>query len=611
MNRKYFYYFAILMLWTTFAVAQSRYSASMQEMNHSNELPCEIGTAHEVILVQSSTITKLDGEVKLLKHEVEELRAELRFLRSGQKREMFISADQALLEFKDDQELQANLEAARKEAEAEIERITYTRKKQRQAKPVAAESFPAELPREEVEVAIPQPYQSRVEAGELFVKRYEFTETLKSIPAQLVVLRYKKPVLAYTQTPDRELNVEEEGNLGEQGRYHPSVGAQVVHGKFALHLPLYRQQDVFASQGWVPSRSSLDYMTDLVNDATQSLTTLMRERILAADCIGMDDTHTTLLMPKELPQQKSDEFDPKLQRLIDKMRQAKKDKKESLDAKLWGYSSFDERVPYDILDFRVSRHRDGPAEFLQHYAGHVMADCYSGNQSVMLASGSRMIRMACWSHARRHVYTHQHDDPTVSVLPLALMNQLYDVERRSVNLSAEARGELRERESKGLLDRLRTFLAGPVAGSVLPASKLGGALQYLRNHWRALTEYAKSGALPIDNNQVERLMNRVAVGRKNWLFVGSVRAGERNANLMTLVASAQRQSLDLPAYLESVTTHLVRGTAKPEELLPEVWRLHHPESVRVYREKERRDKADTAMLQASRRRVLSGASAPS
>lgn len=135
------------------------------------------------------------------------------------------------------------------------------------------------MPREEVAVAIPQPYQSRVEAGELFVKRYEFTETLKSIPAQLVVLRYKKPVLAYTQTPDRELNVEEEGNLGEQGRYHPSVGAQVVHGKFALHLPLYRQQDVFASQGWVPSRSSLDYMTDLVNDATQSLTTLMRERI--------------------------------------------------------------------------------------------------------------------------------------------------------------------------------------------------------------------------------------------------------------------------------------------------------------------------------------------
>jgi len=577
----------------------------MQEMNHSNELPQEIGIAQEVILVQSSTITKLDGEVKSLKHQVEELRAELRFLRSGQKREKFISSDQGLLEFKDDEELQANLEAARKEAEAEIERITYTRKKQRKAKTLAAESFPADLPREEVEVAIPEPYQSRVQSGELFVKRYEFTETLKTIPAKLVVLRYKKPVLAYSQSPERELNVEEEGNLGEQGRYHPSVGAQVVHGKFALHLPLYRQQDMFASLGWVPSRSSLDYLTDLVNDTTQGLTTLMRERLLAAHCIGMDDTHTTLLMPKELPQQADNAFDLKLQRLIDKMRQAKKDKKESLDAKLWGYSSFDERFPHDIFDFRVSRHRDGPAEFLRNYVGHVMGDCYSGNQSVVLAPGSKMIRMACWSHARRHVYTHQHDDPSVSVLPLALMNGLYDIERRGVNLIAQSRGELRAKESKGLLDRLQSFLAGPVAGSVLPGSKLGGALQYLRNHWQALTEYVKDGDLPIDNNQVERLMNRVAVGRKNWLFVGSVRAGERNANLMTLVASAQRQHLDLSAYLESVTTHMVRGTAKPEELLPEVWKQHHPESVRAYREQERRDKADSATLQAARRRVAS------
>ncbi|HBJ39174.1 MAG TPA: hypothetical protein DDZ51_31390, partial [Planctomycetaceae bacterium] len=91
--RRKSHYFSILMLGTTCAVAQARYSSPMQEMNHSNELPQEIGIAQEVILVQSSTITKLDGEVKSLKHEVEELRAELRFLRSGQKREKFISSD--------------------------------------------------------------------------------------------------------------------------------------------------------------------------------------------------------------------------------------------------------------------------------------------------------------------------------------------------------------------------------------------------------------------------------------------------------------------------------------------------------------------------------------
>jgi hypothetical protein len=114
----------------------------------------------------------------------------------------------------------------------------------------------------------------------------------------------------------------------------------------------------------------------------------------------------------------------------------------------------------------------------------------------------------------------------------------------------------------------------------LPAGNLGKAFNYLRNHWEALTVYTKDGRLPIDNNQVERLMKRVAIGRKNWLFIGSLRAGIRNASLMSLVASALRMELDVSMYLESVITHRIRGTAKLEELLPDRWRAHHPEAVR-------------------------------
>ncbi len=102
-----------------------------------------------------------------------------------------------------------------------------------------------------------------------------------------------------------------------------------------------------------------------------------------------------------------------------------------MDTKLWGYSSFDPTAPYDLFDFRVSGLRDGPVEYLQGYTGNVMADCYSGNTSVILAPGSKMTRMAYWSHARRHVYEHQSNDQKVASLPLALMDQLYDIERRS------------------------------------------------------------------------------------------------------------------------------------------------------------------------------------
>ena len=155
------------------------------------------------------------------------------------------------------------------------------------------------------------------------------------------------------------------------------------------------------------------------------------------------------------------------------------------------------------------------------------------------------------------------------------------------------------------LDRLREWLDGPVAASLLPSSKLAGAFNYIRNHWEALNVFVTDGRLPIDNNQGERLMRRVAVGRKNWLFVGSVRAGIRNASLMTLVASAQRNDLDVMMYMESVITHMLRGTAKVEELLPDVWKTHHPEAIRTYRMEERQEKASIALEQAAKRRVRS------
>jgi len=572
-------------------------------MQDDKKLPDDLGTAHEVILVQSDTLVKQKEKIEELKKEREELLAEIRFLRSGKKREKFINADQLLLEFPEDKELQASLEAARKEAEEAIQEVTYIRKKAAKPRKVAADTFPAHLPREIVQVDIPEEFKKRIKSGEMIVIRESILESLKFVPPKLVVVEYREPVLAFANTPDQEIPVQGEANLGDKGRYHPSVAAQIVNGKFGLHLPYYRLQDMFASSGWTPSRSTLDYLTDLVHETTQELPKLMLSLIKKGRCLGLDDTQVKLIMPKELPEKADGIEDPQIKRLIEKMIEAKKEKKDSLDAKMWGYSSFDSSAPYDIFDFRVSRHRDGPDEILGGYQGHVMADCYSGNMSVVLAPGSKMTRMACWAHARRKVYEHHESDPQVSALPLALMNQLYDIERRATQKSDQERGELRAKESRRILDRLGEYLEGPVAKSVLPASKLGGAFNYLRNHWEALNVFVNDGALPIDNNQVERLMKRIAVGRKNWLFIGSLRAGIRNASLMSLVASALRVDLDVGMYLESVITHMLRGTAKTEELLPERWKAAHPQAVREYREQERRDKADMAVVQAARRRV--------
>ena len=450
-------------------------------------------------------------------------------------------------------------------------------------------------------VAIPADKQQLIDEGKLILLRYEPREVMCHRPAEIFIQRYLEPVFATVEAPETEAFREEmPAALGEQGKYDASVAAAIVHGKFALHLPYYRQQDVFSASGWTPTRSTLDYLSYLAAEAIEELPELMIRRLLDAHYLGMDDTSVTLIMPREIPE--VDGNCSRTTRLIEKMLDAKKKGEQSLAAKMWAYSG-GEDAPYDIFDFQVSRHRDGPAEFLNNYRGHVMADCYSGNMSVILASGSSMTRMACWSHARRHVFDAREVDLSLSAYPLALINQLYDIERRVSDETSAVRGELRQKESQLLLQRLGDWLTGAVAKSVLPSSKLGQALNYVGNHWDALNVYVTDGRLPIDNNWVERLMKRIAVGKKNWLFVGSLRAGIRNANLMTLVASAHRHDLDVCQYLTDVIRHLNRGTATPAELLPDVWKTHHPEAVRTYREEERRDKAELARLHAATRRL--------
>lgn len=156
-----------------------------------------------------------------------------------------------------------------------------------------------------------------------------------------------------------------------------------------------------------------------------------------------------------------------------------------------------------------------------------------------------------------------------------------------------------------LLDEL---FGGKPAAEILPKSRFGQALGYIRKHWEPLQLYLSDGQMPIDNNDVEQLMKQVAVGRKNWLFIGSVAAGERAADFLTLVSSAVRNDLDVWAYVKDVLDRLLAGSTDYDALRPGIWKRSHAESVRVYRVQERRDRADRKQVRRSRRRVASAKS---
>ena len=184
--------------------------------------------------------------------------------------------------------------------------------------------------------------------------------------------------------------------------------------------------------------------------------------------------------------------------------------------------------------------------------------------------------------------------------------RLTDIEHRGALLTPQERVALRQDEAQPIWDMISVWLEELPQRThdvILPKSDFAKALQYVRNHYVELTRYLDDGCLPMDNNETEQLMKQVALGRKNWLFSGSLRGGERNAGFLTLASSALRNDLDVWAYVKDVLDQLLAGRTDYEPLLPWNWAAAHPEAIRTYRVKERQQRATRKKETRRRRRA--------
>jgi hypothetical protein len=258
-----------------------------------------------------------------------------------------------------------------------------------------------------------------------------------------------------------------------------------------------------------------------------------------------------------------------------------------------------------VFDFTVSRERCGPDEVLSEFRGFLMADCWSGFKQIHLRSDLRITRVACMSHARRKVFESLTSYPEQASVVLAMIRQLYDIEDRAKELSPENRHTLRQTDSVPVLQNMKAYLQSDAVSEnrVLPKSDFAAAVNYINNHWEQLQLHTTNGLIPIDNNEAEQLMRQVALGRKNWLHLGSADAGDRAATLLTLVSTAHRNDLDVYAYLKAALEQLLSGSTDYESLRADIWKTKHPESVRTYRSEERRDVADRRRLTRAQRRL--------
>lgn len=542
-------------------------------MSTDASLPNDLETCQRELLhaqhVLSQTAALCEQQQQELSRLKEELELFKRF-RFGRRSERFVDPPGQGRLFEEPAAAGATSAAPAADDPARYEQIEYRRRR----KGHGWGKLPEHLPRQEVLVDLPEDQRQCPDCGQPMQRIGEDrSERVDVIPARVIVKVLVRPKYACPhQHGIRQQELPPSPVPG--GRFDFGFTAHVLTAKLADHIPLYRQQNQLARSGLALGRSTLCEILTHAAVLLTPLAELLKRRLLGTDLLGADDTPVRLL----------DRAHPAGVRL----------------ARFWLFRGF-AAAPYNVFFFHESRSRDGPAEFLRAFRGTVKVDAYGVKDGVYLSSDGRIIASCCLAHARRKFDEATSSHPRLSAEALAIIQQLYDLEDRARDFTAKDRRGLRQREASPLLARLRGWL-DEQAVSALPKLKFGEAVGYARNQWPSLINYVQDGRLPIDNNDVERDLRALTIGRKNWLFIGAPAAGPRAAVLYTVVASAARHNLDIWAYLRDVLERLASGGVELASLLPDEWAQSHPASVHEFRrqEHEGRAKAERARRQARR-----------
>lgn len=429
----------------------------------------------------------------------------------------------------------------------QAERVTASPQTSAQpkAKPIRR-PLPEHLPRE-VHTHLPAEDACPDCGGELRKLGEDVSEILERVPATYKVIRHvrvkmacsKCDVIVQTPAPSRPI---------ERGLAGPNLLAHVLVSKYADHLPLYRQSEIFAREGIDLDRSTL---ADWVGAASYLLAPLIdqiRKHVLAADKIHADDTPIPVLAPG--------------------MGKTK-------TARLWTYVRDDRPAgqpmpPAVWFAYTPDRKGEHPRRHLNHFTGILQADGYAGFHH--LYEGGRIVEAACWAHARRKFYDIQvANGSAIATEAVHRIGALYDIEREIRGKPAELRCQIRQARAAPLIEELHRWLNTTLT-KLSRKSDTAAAIRYALSRWRALTRYLDDGRIEMDNSAAERALRTVALGRKNFLFCGSDAGGERAAAIYSLLGTAKLNGLDPELYLRRVLEQIAdHPINRIHELLP--WNL--------------------------------------
>ena len=321
-----------------------------------------------------------------------------------------------------------------------------------------------------------------------------------------------------------------------------------VVSKYCNRTPLHRQNVILERDlGLEISRATLDGWVLKVGELLIPMVATMRRELISGTYVQADETPVDV--------------------------QTREGRGKNHQAYLWQYSRPGGSV---MFDFRLGRGREGPKQFLGQFEGILQTDGYTAYHQI---GGERMVHAACWAHARRQFFEAVQVSPRDPIAPpiVARMDELFavDADARRRALSTAARHIRRLETAKPLLDEILRMIA--VAQSVaLPSSALSKACQYALTLWKKLTRFLEYPDLELSTNQAENSMRPVALGRKNWIHIGSPKAGPKVAAILSVVESCRRLQIPVRDYFSSVLARLANlPIRRLPELTPDAWVARH------------------------------------
>jgi transposase len=370
---------------------------------------------------------------------------------------------------------------------------------------------------------------------------HETSEQLDYEPATLFIIEHRRVKYACAGCQEQVVIAAKPPQPIDKGLPGPGLLAQVIVSKYDDHLPLHRQERIFARQGLVLQRSTTCGWMAACAELLRPLVERMHAQVLRSRVIHTDDS--------PLP-------------VLDATRDATR------QGHMWVYLG-DSAHPYTVFDFTPNHTQEGARNFLLGFAGYLQADAYKGYDA--LYADGQIIEVACWAHARRKFYEAQTSGAARAHQAMAYIRLLYDIEDAAKDLDDSGRQALRQEQALPRLAAFRLWLEQQQA-EVLPKSPLGQAIGYTLSNWPALRRYTEAGFLAIDNNMSERTLREFVLGRKNWLFAGNDNGGRTSAMLFTMTTTCRRLKIDAFAYLRDVLRRLPELPATDlDTLLPDRW----------------------------------------